>query len=394
MSAVALVQKPEAAPEIAAVPSENGSKGGRPTSLEKLGIRQEDIWNLATEGLTNSELSKRLSRSKGKISIRTIAKYRAIMPLDWKAKFDNFDSLPQAQEFKTWIKSRWNTEAGVTHTYNKVKEIWENCWKKPLESLVEADITNALAWIKENNPNSQFEAMLAVRALIRFGLGKPEWLTKLLNTKGKKNEPRTIGILTRPDFFTSVLPRILSAIFELDELERIKDELWLIISVKVATGIRTGDRKAERELWGTRINAGKTNLEFRAGKVEGWTVFAKRREIWHISYLPEKVRLGLVRHISKYGIKSGEPLIQALTDHRALELLAQICKSLDIERLDLHAFRKAYLTGLCLSGIPLETAVELNVGWKDINTARKHYLQIKALNADKEYNKFSTKFFQ
>jgi len=42
----------------------------------------------------------------------------------------------------------------------------------------------------------------------------------------------------------------------------------------------------------------------------------------------------------------------------------------------------------------LETAVELNVGWLDLNTARKHYLQVEALNAGDEYMKMVERFFK
>ena len=174
------MQQPEAAPGIAAVASENGSKGGRPTSLEALGIKSEDIWNLAAQGLSNAQISKRLSRSKGKISIRTIAKYRVLMPKDFKVQLDDFDSLPQASEYLTWLKSRYDSLRLAEQHYRSTKKIWEACWKKPLENLEESDLLKALTWIKENHEKSQFEFILDVRALIRFGVGKPEWLTKAI----------------------------------------------------------------------------------------------------------------------------------------------------------------------------------------------------------------------
>jgi hypothetical protein len=37
--------------------------------------------------------------------------------------------------------------------------------------------------------------------------------------------------------------------------------------------------------------------------------------------------------------------------------------------------------------IPLETAIGLNVGWKDMNTAFKHYLQFKPLWEEMEAQK-------
>jgi hypothetical protein len=373
----------------------NGSLGGRPTSLDKLGISKEDIWNLAVQGLTNTQISKRLSRSKGKISVRTVATYRALMQPDYKAQFDDFERLPQVPEFKNWIASRFENEKGGNQTYNHVKHIWEQCWRKPLESLTEQDIIKAISWIKETYPSGQFQPILAIRALIRFGIGDPSWLTKHLSTKGKKAEPRTVALLQQAVFYDEIFPRMLQEAAKAAWLTpRQRDELVLALALKVSSGIRSGDRKKERELWGTQLFGGKTNLQYRNGKIIDWIVFAKKKEIWHIRFLPPPILKLLGDFIAKYSIKPGLFLIQELEQGKALKSVKQICKNLEIEPLTLHDFRKAYLTGLCLAGIPLETAVDLNVGWKDINTARKHYLQIKAMNADTEFGKFSARFFK
>jgi len=252
-------------------------------------------------------------------------------------------------------------------------------------------LLKALAWIRQNGGASEYEWLTALRALIRSGVGNEAWLTKHLSTKRKRNPPRTLALLHLPAFFTEILPKLFNAISALPIDERKRDELLLVVYLKATTGIRTGSRTAERELWGTRLQAGKTSLQI--GERIDWTVFAKGKEIWHITFLPQKVSELLRKHISKWQIKAGQYLIQSLWFDEARLLLKQVCAALNIPPLNLHDLRKVYLTGLCLSGIPLETAVELNVGWKDLNTARKHYLEVKALNADAEYAKFSDKFF-
>jgi len=102
----------------------------------------------------------------------------------------------------------------------------------------------------------------------------------------------------------------------------------------------------------------------------------------------------LLSHVANYRIGQGGPLIQELKTGQALRALKCVCRNLALPNLVLHDFRKVYLTALCLSGVPLETAVELNVGWLDLNTARKHYLQVKALNAGDEYMKMAERFFK
>jgi integrase/DNA-binding CsgD family transcriptional regulator len=389
------------------------NKGGRPSSLQRLGISKVDIWNLAAQGLSNAQIAKRFCRSKGKVSVRTIATYRAEMPNDFKREFEDFDMLPGVEEFYTWLQTRRTRRCDVAHVYSQVREIWNNCWKKPLELLDEKDIVKAVAWIKEAHKGNEFGFIIAIRTLIHWGIGQPSWLSKHLGTKGKKRPPRSLAILSTPEFFEEILPRIDSEVDNLQEIQqhekkqvmttrltqRMRDELHLVFAIKPTTGIRTGAMKErgellERELWGTRLAAGKTNLQIVDGKFVDWVVFAKRNEIWHIRYMPPKVETLLLNHVRKYRIKEGEPLLQELTRPVASASLRSICRRLGITDLRLHDFRKVYLTALCLSGVPLETAVELNVGWLDLNTARKYYLQIKALNANQEYSKMAKRFFR
>ncbi len=371
-----------------------GSEGGRPTALDSLGIRREDIWNLAVDGLSNVQISKSLSKSKGKISVRTIATYRSQMPTDYKAQFEDFDRLPGVQAYKDWINSKWKKHIALA-IVSQVRRVWDSCWRKPLESLTEQDIVKAILWIDENHAGSKYHFRIAIRTLIRFGWGNPSWLTKHLSTKGKKSAPRSISILKKPAFFEKTLPEIIARAQTIEWLDqRERDELEVVFNVKPTSGIRTGDRTEERELWGTKISAGKTNLQFASGEFVDWGVHAKMNESWHITFLPPKVIALVKNHIDKYNLRQGDLLISKLRPDRANKALAEICGNLGIEKLRLHDFRKIWLTGLCLSGVPLETAVDLNVGWKDINTARKYYLEIKALNAGSEYAKFVGRFFK
>lgn len=374
--------------------------GGRPSSLQRLGIAREDIWNLAAQGLTNVQVAKRLTNSKGRISVRTVAKYLSEMPPDYRVRLDDFDAMPEVEELRNWINSRYSTANNADNIISRLKRIWEACWRKPLESVDENDIVKAVAWIREKQPDGQFDWILSIRYMIRSGIGQPYWLTKHLGTRGKKRPPRTLAILNSPDFFDKTLPLIYSEIDKLTYLsQRQRNELRLVLMLKATTGIRTGAmirrrKLLELELWGTRLGEGKTNLQIINCQFVDWIVRAKKNETWHIKYMPPKVMRLLLSHVAKYRIGQGEPLIQELKTVQALKALKCICRNLALPNLVLHDFRKVYLTGLCLSGIPLETAVDLNVGWKDLNTARNHYLAVKAMNADQQYEKFQRRFFK
>ena len=376
------------------------NKGGRPSSLQRLGIAREDIWSLAAHGLTNTQVAKHLTNSKGRISVRTVAKYLSEMPPSYTVRLDDFNAAPEVEELRNWINSRHSSANNSGKVISRLKRIWEACWRKPLQRIDENDIVKAVAWIRENHPDSQFEWILSIRFMIRSGIGQPYWLTKHLDTRGKKRPPRTLAILNSPDFFEKTLPLIYSEIDNLTYLsERQRDELRLVLLLKATTGIRTGamtcrGKFLELELWGTRLGEGKTNLQIMNGQFLDWIVRAKGNEVWHIKYMPPKVMRLLLSHVANYRIGQGGPLIQELKTGQALRALKCVCRNLALPNLVLHDFRKVYLTALCLSGVPLETAVELNVGWLDLNTARKHYLQVKALNAGDEYMKMAERFFK
>ena len=383
--------------------SDGDSRGklpGRPSSLERLGITREDIWSLASQGLSNVQITKHLIESKGKICVRTVATYRSQMPSDYLAQIEDFDKVSRVGELRNWINSRYSARNNSDNTISRLKRIWEACWRKPLESIDESDLVKAIAWINENHSDAQFDWIISIRYMIRSGIGQPYWLTKHLSTKGKKAPPRTLAILNSPNFFHKTLPMIYREIGKLTNLsQRQRDELLLVLMLKATTGIRTGAMKRrkkllEQELWGTRLGAGKSNLQIVNGQFTDWIVRAKKNEAWHIRYLPPKVMRLLLSHVARYQIRQGEALIQELRIVDALKALKRICINLDLPPLILHDFRKVYLTALCLAGVPLETAVELNVGWLDLNTARKHYLHVKAMNADAEYAKMSERFFK
>jgi DNA-binding CsgD family transcriptional regulator len=162
-------ERPDSLCIISEAKSAIKNKGGRPSSLQRLGISKADIWNLVAQGLSNAQIAKRVYRSKGKVSVRTIATYRAEMPSDFKRQFEDFDKLPSVEEFHTWLQTRWTRRDNAERVYSQVREIWKNCWKKPLELLDERDIIKAIAWIKEARKCNEFAFILAIRFLIRWG---------------------------------------------------------------------------------------------------------------------------------------------------------------------------------------------------------------------------------
>ncbi len=311
------------------------------------------------------------------------------------APVGKWEQMPEAVNWVAWLGLQTKAKAAST-TVAVVRKIWETVWgHKPLSALTENDFMRARSAL-ETEAGFKFNKVMALRYLVRFGFGKPEYLTKFLRTKGLKPPPRMPAELQVRELFPLIVPKIRAELAAMEAEGKIDPEIRetceLLMDIKRTTGIRTGDRSEERELWGTRIGAGKSMLILDTeGKFLAWQVHAKRGEQWSIKKetFPSQVRERLAAYIRKQGLKQGDFLLH----HNTATIsgpIQEACKRAGITPLELHDFRKLYATGFIFADIPLEVAVDLNVGWKDINTMKKYYVMIKGLKAEQEYAKLST----
>lgn len=263
------------------------------------------------------------------------------------------------------IKSHlWNAEA-----------IWKKLGKKNPANWTEDDLNTILAQTPEG---SKFSVAINMR-MVSPKLKQIDDLTT-----GLKAEPRVIGIMLLPKF-PELFKQIVETCKQIAKDEREKDEIELIIIVKSQTGIRTGERKFEMGLWGTRIAEGKSSLEV-VGEDFAWQVYEKRDEIWNINWKTKKLTQTIVDFVRKYQLKKGDWLV-SIHEDRANDILHEACDKLNVTRLNLHDCRKIWVSFLVRSGVSLEKAIRLNVGWKDIGTANKHYLVFEALWSSLEEQK-------
>ncbi len=310
------------------------------------------------------------------------------------APVGKWEQMPEAKTWAAWLKLQ-TKEKAATYTENVVRKLWETVWgHKPLSALSETDFMQARSAI-ETEKGIHFNKVMALRYLVRYGFGKPEYLTKFLRTKALKPPPRMPQELTIRELFPKIIPRVKD---QLEAMEKdgtltpdIRETSELVIDIKRTTGIRTGERGEERELWGTRIGQGRSAILLdQEGRFLNWQVLGKKSESWSIkreTFAPQ-VRERLESYIRARGLKQGDWLLHHERDTIA-RAVKKACKQAGITELELHDFRKMYATGFIFAGVPLEIAVDLNVGWRDINTMKKHYLTIKSLNAEAEYHKLA-----
>ena len=313
---------------------------------------------------------------------------------------DKFLQQEDARRWCEWLQSRmpkhYRWSVGV------IEKIWRECWNKQhifsilsKDEYGEANIIKAVIHINNLSQGKRYNAVIALRSLIRYGFGDAAWLQRHLSTKDKKCQPRKIPVLHLPEF-----PALWNRTIELakeiaDENER--DEIELILNVKTATGIRTGKRRYEKELWGTRIGEGKSSIYIH-NNVVVWKVFAKANETWQISLIPERVKNMLLDHIRRRGLQQGDWLINMKTG-RANEILGEASSRILNYRLRLHDCRKIFITYLERAGVGIEDIVSptcqcpFGVTWKDANTAYRHYLEMVDADQIVAHKKFSDMFF-
>jgi hypothetical protein len=277
--------------------------------------------------------------------------------------------------FFDWLKNRSVAHVSI---FNFCKNIWEQIWNKPSilllrdpkEKLGDQLCSKFLSVFQEDEKRIR-NRKKTIRFFFRF-IGRQDLNDRYLTMKKSKDPiaKRELPVITNMDFPSKI-----------DQLIRIiqKDlgkEYALALKFKLVTMMRTGNRKDERELLGLKRDTGKSWISF-----ENWDrfkgkVLGKCREEWGLDWIPQKVRHDLYNlYLSR---KEGEYLFD-INKRILLKTISKACQKLNLPKMKLHDLRKVTITWFWAFGIDLSIATELNVGWKDLNTAKDHYLTINEL---------------
>ena len=165
----------------------------------------------------------------------------------------------------------------------------------------------------------------------------------------------------------------------LDEINVIDPQVGLATEFKIVTQMRTGNRSEDRGLIGIRVGAGHPSYIIMNGPDEFRIhVLEKKREEWDITWLPRRVRERLWGFYQQR--ENGDPLFSfPVRAPKLRSLIAEQSQSFIGVRMVPHDMRKISITWLFVMGVPLELAVMINVGWKDLNTPKDHYLHMRGL---------------
>ena len=169
-----------------------------------------------------------------------------------------------------------------------------------------------------------------------------------------------------------------AALEEMRERYGLMAVTWL--RMKICTGIRTGDRNERRGLAGLSADTKTPSYLKFQGSTWRAQVFEKKGETWPITWIPTEV-LADLRTLYDEAQTRDKKFIFTYVKWKRPELLKawrQISLKHTGVELTFHDLRKVSITWLYAMGIPLEIATTLNVGWKDLSTARDHYLDLRA----------------
>lgn len=283
--------------------------------------------------------------------------------------------------FIGWLNTRYSDDSGANSVFNFCSQVWSEIWEKP--SLVEfADKTSKLAdqcalkfHEKFGDDKKRMRGRIKnIRFLMRF-LDRRDINDRHFTMSNSKH-PRAIRRVEEITFIDFPLK------FQkcLDDIERELGPLARLgIEFKLCTQMRTGTRQSEREFFGLRkgSQSGKSYIVFSNTDEFRSIIFAKKSEIWRLIWLPKKVRTEFYEHIEK--LEEGDFIFGGL-DPRTLSMAwGRITKKNLGVKLILHDLRKISITWFYSLGVPLEVSAMMNVGWRDLSTAMKHYADIKPI---------------
>lgn len=364
----------------------NGNpKGGRPSVNKDLVIRL--LKSKTSDGVPRYSM-KQIAKTC-KCSSRTVSNIKkeaiknGIITKDdvkesalktTEADFEAECQRATGYSFKEWMKSnlkKWKAQ------FSFCEKIWSDIWDRP--SLVDVRDSDhplgdqmCLKFLQVFGEDKKRlrNRKKKIRYLFRF-LNRMDLCDRHLRMK-KSREP--ISVRRIPEISMIDFPEKIQKVVDMMEVFY-PDAFWIIYG-KIAQQVRTGDLPDERELWGLKKGSDSGESYIVMSDIDHYRIHykAKSTEHWDISWLPYELRKRFWERYVK--LNHGDQFLKGINVSGFRAKFKQITTKIFGRNLTLHDLRKVSITWLYVLGVPLEIATVLNVGWKDLNTPRDHYLEI------------------
>ncbi len=303
--------------------------------------------------------------------------YGKLVALD----FDDECKRATGYSFRDWLHNKRKKGNALT-VFRFSERTWRRLWNRPSLFLA-SDRTDQLGDILAQKFLTEFKEDTRrirgrkkhIRQLFTF-LGRSDINERHLRMNSSR-DPRSVRRV--PEISISDFPINLdSALEEMRERYGLMAVTWL--KMKICTGIRTGNRPEYRGLLGLSADTKTPSYLMFRGSTWRVQVFEKKGETWPITWIPTEV-LEDLRTLYDEAQTRDKQFIFTYTEWEKNELLQawrQVSAKHIGTELTFHDLRKVSITWLYAMGIPLEIATSMNVGWKDLSTARDHYLELRA----------------
>ncbi len=354
----------------------NGSKGGRPTKNRDLARR------LFQADFSTKQVAKKLKcHINTARTIRRELEAAGLLDKDDReeglsvvqADFDAECEIAVGISFSGWLKARTKAHKRIFAFCQRTWVMWEKpslvYAKNEENKLGDQLCMKFLDKFAEDDKRIRNRKKM-IRNLFRF-LGRRDLCDRYLSMT-QSRDPRNvkripqIGLLDFPQRFQAML----------DELNTLNPQVGLAAEFKLCSMMRTGVRADERGLMGIRVGAGSQSYILMNGPDDVRIhVLEKMREEWDITWLPRRVRERLWALYQQREV--GDPLFSF--DVRVLRTMVKelALKHMGIADFIPHDIRKVSITWLFVMGVPLELAIMINVGWKDMSTVQRHYIHMR-----------------
>jgi len=361
----------------------NGSAGGRPQINRNLARR------LFEAGFKPSQVAKSL-----KCHVKTARKIRRELEEAGEltndlreeglnivqADFDEECRMSIGISFADWLKTKAKAHKRI---FNFCQRVWSKVWdrpslvltKDPKNKIGDQLCMKFLDTFGEDVKRIR-ERKKLIRYIFRF-LGRYDLCDRYL-TMTQSRDPRNIRRI--PVIEMKAFPIYIEAM--LKGLETQNPDFRTASELKMTSQMRTGVRSESRGMMGIRVGMGSPSYIVMNGPDEiRFHVLEKMRDEWDITWIPRSLRLKLWELYKKR--RTGDPLFDFNIREYRRAVKEESLKHIGVEFLP-HDLRKVSITWLFVMGVPLELAVMINVGWKDLNTPKDHYLHMRGLLKNSE----------
>lgn len=286
--------------------------------------------------------------------------------------FDQECELVEGIRFSDWIQTKrknWKT------VFNYIEKTWSKLWDKPNLFLIKDRKSNLAGQIVTQFLNDEKvkahsrRYKEAIKPLFIF-LHREDICKRDLSVSSQrdKREIRYVPEISFQDFplkFERAKAYFTEVYGEVGEL---------LIELKVITKLRTGSAKDNRELFGIKVKqTAKSYLIMNNVDEMSFKVSAKDSITWSIQWMPRSIREKLFAYYQT--LEKGAYLFTK--DRNMIKIWRESCEKAGLPPLSFHDLRKVGITWLYVLGIPLEIGTDINVGWKDLNTAKQNYLSFR-----------------